>query len=621
MKNLHIDIETFSPVDLKAFGVYPYSEHPDFMVLMASYSVDQGPVRRIELNDESILAIPGLFDSNVLKTAHNAAFERVCFSRLAGLPVGSYLNPREWHDTQAVAAELGYPLKLEHLAKALGGEQKDSAGTRLINVFCKPNRKGQRTLPEEKPEQWAQFGAYCDQDVVTLLDVDARMGGWPTDAERAIHLADQAINDRGFLVDLELAAAAVEAGGLNQLEQEVEVSLISGVHNPGSNEQLARWLRKRGLKLPNMQADTITDALDGKLPGDVRRVLELRQELALVAQKKFASAIGTANSDSRLRGRFFFHGAHTGRWTGKGVQPHNMPRASLHLKDRTDAENAAHVEAAILDLKMGLGADAFTLKALVRPMLLGPMCVADFSAIEARCIAWEAGEEWMTQAFLDGRDIYVETAGRMGGMSRSEGKIAVLALGYNGGVGSIKALGGGNLGDDSQLQAIVTKYRKSVPRTVKMWQQMEDAFCRGRGDIGSGVVTAERDGSTRILRLPSGRGLHYRQVRIKEIVDQYGRPKRDITMADSRYGRGSTYGGRLTENVTQAIARDILGHSLVNLEREGFRTVAHVHDEVLVEAPASELQTIIDIMCEMPDWARGLPMGAAGFSTDRYKKD
>lgn len=600
MTTLFIDIETRSRTDLKAAGAYRYAEDPDFRILMAAWAIDDGPVQ-VALTDSEIWKIPGLWNPLVHKVAHNAAFERICFSRFMRLPVGSYLEPEPWHDTMAIASELAYPAKLGPLAVALGAEPKDEAGTRLINMFCVPNRKGEFTTPEEKPEEWAAFIEYCRQDVSTLRDVHNRLGGWPTETERQIYLSDQRINDTGIKVDVDLAKVAREAALENQVEHELEFTALTGVANPSSGPQVQTWIRAQGLQevLPDLRAETVEKALQGTLTPPQRRALEIRQELALVAAKKYSAALAAVNGDGRLRGSFRFYGAHTGRWTGRGVQLHNLPRASL--------PSEAHTDAAILDLMMGAGADAHTLKALVRPLFTGPFTVVDYAAIEARVIAWLAGEQWALKAFRAGRDIYVETAQRMGGLTRAQGKVAVLALGYNGAVGSLEAMGA--KGSERELLQLVYQWRKANPAIVRFWSALDEAFRDGEGRVGD-YVKVTRDGADRAIELPSGRFIVYHDVK----------PDRRITFKNYARGgaRTDTYGGRLTENVTQAVARDILGEALVRLHQKDFRVVGHVHDEILVEG--GNVKTITRIMTESPSWATDLPIDGEGFVAKRYRK-
>lgn len=624
---LYIDIETYSRIDIKKNSAYKYAACPDFLILMVAYAVNDGPVK-IVFDYEDIDNIPGLWDPNVEKVAHNAAFERICFSQfqrdLAELDEGEYLDPEPWTDTMALAAEASWPKKLENLAKALQVDEKDTAGTRLINIFCKPNRKGTRTLPSEKPTEWQQFIDYCIQDVETLRQVHKQLPGWPTEMERQVFLVDQHINDRGMPVDLEMAQAAVNAADDNLMEDELELMSLTDITNTNSNAQWLAWLKGQGVRISNMQAETIEKLLEdpSKLPNDaVRRALELRQELALVAAKKYQAAIARTNRDGRLRGAFAFFGAHTGRWAGRGVQLQNLPSATLGKKDDTDRQIEAAIAAGVLDVKLGLGASAHTLKALVRAMFPGPFTVVDYSAIEARVVAWLAGEQWALDAFRAGRDIYVETAERMGqGMTRKEGKVAVLALGYNGGTNSLRAMGAE--GTDAQLQPLVTQWRNANPRIVDMWAEMDQAFRHG-GPVGE-FLSIEKDGADRWLRLPSGRAIGYHDVRARWEDTKWGR-RQVLHFADHAkpaYGvRTGTYGGRLTENVTQAVARDLLAEALVRLHHAGYKVVGHVHDEILVEgASPTSVHDVNKIMIDSPAWAAGLPVAGEGFVCARYRK-
>lgn len=654
---LHVDIETFSSVDLPKYGVYRYAESPDFMILMAAWSLDGSDVS-VSLSTEEIHNIPGLWDDEVLKVAHNAQFERVCFSRFLGLPPGEYLQPDHWHDTQAVAAELGYPQRLGTLAPALGAGKKDEAGTRLINIFSKPNRKGQRTLPEDKPVEWLDFIDYCDQDVVTLCEIDKKLeslGGWPSESERQIYLADQEVNDRGIRIDVDLAKAAVAEAAVNADINKFEVCEATGweVLNANSNVQMMKWVAKEELPAANLQAATVARLLEGDLTADQRRVLELRQELALVASKKFASALGAVSPDNRLRGSFKFFGAHTGRWSGRGTQLQNLPREKL--------ENEEIVDQAIQLLLDGGGADSRTLKALVRPMFYVDGVVVDYAAIEARVISWLAGEVWALQAFRDGRDIYVETAERMGGLTRAQGKIAVLALGYNGAINSLKALAGDkealqNIARppsvpmpegeilrgqrdmtseqiDEGLMVLVRQWRRANPNIVKLWQLLGDAFSE-TGEAGPLLrVTESSDslGRSVQIHLPSGRAIGYHGVKWERYkVAHPTQPGRYLSKEGWRYAdpknpynsnqRIGTYGGRLAENVTQAVARDIMAEAIVRLQNRGHRVVGHVHDEILVEG-SNDVDEISSIMSEVPAWADGMPIDGAGFSCGRYRKE
>ena len=602
---LYIDLETYSAAPLDA-GVYRYAADPSFLILMAAWAVDDGPVT-VATTREEINAIPGLSDPATLKVAHNAQFERVCLSVFSGLGAGEFHDPTTYHDTMAVAGNLGLPKSLEKLSAALGTAPKDTAGAALIRYFCVPNRKGQRNLPESAPEKWLDFVDYCAQDVATLREVHAALGDFPTDAERRVYLADQRINDRGILTDTKLARLAEAAAQDNAAEQLAELKTITGCDNPNSRDQMLRWFQETGLDLPDLQRGTVSAALEGPLEAPHRRALELRQELALVASKKYSAALAGVSSDSRLRGQFRYFGAHTGRWSGRGVQLQNLPRLGFDTEQEAEAE--------VVDLLLGFRPDAATLKKLVRPMFRGPFCVVDYAAIEARVIAWLAGETWALEAFAAGQDIYVETAQRMGkalnaSFTRSEGKVAVLALGYNGGVNSLRAMGA--KGDDRDLQILVSAWRTANRKIVGLWSELDEAFYSG-GKVGR--VRVERNGSHRAIVLPSGRAIHYRDTKFR--LDSLGRRRASFMTAQGY--RSDTYGGRLSENITQAIARDVLAEALVRLEEAGERVVGHVHDEVLVES--EDLDRIQALVTEPPAWAGGLPLSAAGFVCRRYRKD
>lgn len=610
---ISVDIETRSRVDLPKLGVYRYVTCPDFRILMAGWRVNgKGPVSSDLEHEEAT----GRFrfyweETDAIFKAHNAAFERVCFSAAIGLPPGEYLDPERFEDTQAKGAELGYPKKLERLAPALGAQPKDSAGTRLINLFSKPNRKGEWNGPETHPMEWLDFIAYMEQDVYSMDDVDERLekkGGWPNETERRLFMVDQRINDRGIRIDVAMARQAVKVGAVNTSMQVERVRSLAKVDNPNSIPQMQEWAKREGLHMPNFQAETVEKVLRTDLTGSQREVLELRQELALAAPAKFGSALA-AQVDGRLRGTLNFFGAHTGRWAGRGTQIHNLPRAAF----KTQAE----VAEAIVDLMVSDYATALTLKKLVRPLFVGPFTVVDYAAIEARVISWLAKELWALQAFRDGRDIYVETALRMGGLSRSQGKIAVLALGYNGGAGSLRAMAQEgdeihSLSDDQLREKYVWPWRAANARIVKMWADLERAFRVG-GQVGE-HLRFEKDGSDRLLILPSGRALCYRKCGVSRVD---GRER--LSYASPQGFRMDLYGGRIAENATQAVARDVLGEALIRLEDRGYEVAAHVHDEILVQGE-HDWKDISKIMCELPTWAKGLPVDGDGFVTERYRK-
>jgi DNA polymerase len=627
-QRLRIDIETRSRVDLKKYSVYRYVECPDFRILMAAWSLD-GSRTRVETTQQGIKNIPGLWDDDVLKVAHNAPFERVCFSTFAGLPVGQYLPPQPWHDTQAVAAEHGYPQGLDRLAKALGCTPKDSAGTRLINLFCKPNRKGGWNDATTHPDEWLEFMVYCGQDVDTLAEVDQAVGDFPTESERWVYWADQRINDHGILIDAPMARRAMAAAEANREVQEARVRELTGLKNPGSQPQFLKWVRTFAPKAQNIQKETVARLLaSGRLTPEQEEVLLLRQELALVASKKYASALNGMNRDHRLRGTLRFGGAHTLRWSGRGTQVQNLPSEQFKTDDGEWDE--AGEQAAILDLMMGLGASSLELKKLVRSLFTAEdgLTIVDYAAIEARVIAWWCGEEWALEAFRKNRDIYVETAERMGGLTRAQGKVAVLALGFAGGVNSLRAMGAE--GTDPELKFLVDQWRRANPHIVSMWRALQDAVADSQhGPVAVGQhITVTRSGETLRIHLPSGRALTYHGMRWERYQVRDKDTNRLIAKEGWRYDnpkpmpplRIGTYGGRLAENVTQAIARDIMAEALVRLLRRGIQPVGHVHDEIINEG-THDVELVSEIMCVPPQWALDMPIAGAGFNTKRYRKD
>ena len=422
---LWIDIETYSPVDLAKAGVYKYTEHPDWRILMCSWALNDDKVQRAE-GHEAILEIPGLFDGQILKIAHNASFERINLSRLKRR---GFLPPEQFFDTAALARTWGLPASLKDFALALGAEEKDEAGTRLINLFSKPNRKGERVTKEERPDDWVAFGAYCDQDVETMRDAAKMLGRGFPHCECAVYEVDQRINDRGVRVDVELAQAAERCFKDNRAEALKEIAKIAGVDNGNSVAQLRAWLKSRGVDTEDLRKDTVKELLEDDLPDDVRRVLVLRQECAVSAAAKFTAAIRATNDDGRLRGTMQYFGASTGRFAGRLIQFQNLARDGF--KAAGGGYDTQAEEAAVGRLLEGGSIPSPELKKLIRPLLMGPFVVCDYSSIEPRVLAWLAGEQWMIDAFNNDEDIYVATAERMGGVEhgfdRQKGKVATLA--------------------------------------------------------------------------------------------------------------------------------------------------------------------------------------------------
>ena len=643
---LWLDIETYSPVDLSKAGVYKYTEHPDWRILMCSWALNDGPVQRAEGHEE-ILAIPGLFDRKVLKIAHNASFERVNLSRLKG---PGFLPPEQFFDTAALARTWGLPASLKDFALAMGAEEKDEAGTRLINLFSKPNRKGERVTKGERPDDWAAFGAYCDQDVETMRDAAKMLGRGFSRGERAVYEVDQRINDQGVRVDVELAKAAERCFKDNRAEALKEIAKIAGVDNGNSVAQLRAWLKSRGVDTEDLRKDTVKELLEGELPDDVRRVLTLRQECAVSAAAKFTAAIRATSDDGRLRGTMQYFGASTGRFAGRLIQFQNLARDGFKAEGGgydTQAE-----ETAVGRLLEGGSVPSPELKKLIRPLLMGPFVVCDYSSIEARVMAWLANERWMIDAFRNDEDIYVATAAKLGGpergFDRQHGKVASLALQFKGGVGAMVAMGGRNILPKNtpedvlrkRLREIVNIWRAQSPAVRRFWAQLERILGTG-GGVDTGLVNIEVKGQDRYVWLPSKRPIVYRGLtrRWKQPLDVDGTPLGPARLVPHVLNTGSDrarvpykplHGGIITENIVQAVARDILVAALRHLEEAGWPVVTHIHDEVVCEIPADKrslseaelVAEVSEIMCRPPYWADDdLVIKAAGYTCQRYHKE
>ena len=648
---LWLDIETYSPVDLSKAGVYKYTEHPDWRILMCSWALGDGEVHRAE-GHEAILKIPGLFDRKTLKIAHNASFERVNLSRLKNRGKNKFLPPEQFFDTAALARAWGLPASLKDFALAMGAEEKDEAGTRLINLFSKPNRQGQHVDPAERPEDWAAFGAYCDQDVETMRDAAKRLNrGFPR-MEDFVYDEDQRINDRGVRVDVELARAAERCFKDNRAEALKEIARIAGVDNGNSVVQLRAWLKSRGVDTEDLRKDTVKELLEGDLPDDVRRVLMLRQECAVSAAAKFTAAIRATNDDGRLRGTMQYFGASTGRFAGRLIQFQNLARDGFK-KPGPDGGYDTQAEGLAVDrLLSGGSVPSPELKKLIRPLLMGPFVVCDYSSIEPRVLAWLAGEQWMLDAFHNGEDIYVATADKLGGpergFDRQHGKTCVLSCGYAGGVGAMLKMGGRNIMPKGtpenilrkELRKIVTNWRDKSPAVRRFWSQLERIINTG-GAVDTGLVSIEVKGQDRYVWLPSKRPIVYRGLtrRWRQPLDVDGTPLGPARLVPHVLNTGGDrarvphkplHGGIITENIVQAVARDILVRALRNLEDAGWPVVTHIHDEVVCEIPQDKrdlsedalVAEVSEIMCRPPYWAdNDLVIKAAGYTCQRYHKE
>lgn len=639
---LHLDIETYSTVDLKKNTVYRYVEDEHWMILICSWCIGQGEIHTA-YGHEEIKAIPGLFDPAVKKIAHNSDFERINFSALKGLPVGTYIDPEEYIDTAVLASLWGYPRSLKGFCKVVGGEAKDEAGGRLINMFSVPNRKGERTLPEERPADWGAYVEYNRQDVISMRDNIYRLGkGFPSTEEYEAWITATRINDRGIKIDTALAGAARRQYETNKKRDLARVKEITGLNNPNSVQQFKGWLADQGFEMESIDKAHVAELLErDDLPDEVCEAVERKQLAALSAATKYVIAQGSTNSDGRLRGTIKYSNANTGRMTGVTLSPHNLPRD--HFTD-ADGEHDTEAEQAAIDkLLAGVHVGSEDLKKLVRPLLLGPFTVSDYSAIEARLTAWAAGEDEVLDAFREGKDIYVATAERMGGekagFDRQRGKAATLGCGFGGGAGALLNLGGAKIypkGTPDEviwegLSSLVETWRIAHPHIVSWWKQVHTAFDKGGPASRRIPVDVEIVGNDRYVWLPSGRALVYHNCRREYVQpkDRNGKPlpyRRRAWVCDAVVGNGTQRrivgGPTQVENIIQAIGRDLLTHALVNVERAGFRTVTHVHDEIVTETTGGlTVERLSSLMCDLPDWAEGLPVEAAGFTTQRYRKD
>lgn len=642
MKTLSIDLETFSPVKINQTGVYPYAAHPDFEILLFAYSVDSGPVSVLDLasGDE----LPGeitdaLKDPTITKYAWNAAFERVCLSSFLGTP----LDPKGWKCTMVWAASLGLPLSLDGAAKALNVEQqKLSTGKALIRRFCQPvrptkaNGMKERLGPADDPTRWAQFIEYNRRDVEAELEIQSRLKAFPM-VEWETYWLDQRINDRGVLIDATLVDRAIETAEAHRqacLERACE---LTGLENPNSPTQLREWLLASGCEIPDLRAATVAEALK-EARGVTAEVLRLRQELSRSSVKKYQAMQKVAGADGRARGLFQFQGANrTGRWAGRLIQLQNLPRN--YLADLDVARDL--VREGFGDcVEMLYGSLPDTLSQLTRTALIPKpgtrFVVADYSAIEARVIAWLAGEKWRLELFEKGGDIYCQSAAQMfrvpvekhgvNAELRQKGKIAELACGYGGSTGALKAMGALEMGlEEAELQPLVDAWRGSNPRIVRLWWAVDEAV---KKTVKTGAPTTV--GPLRFavskgllfIELPSKRRLAYVRPRIG--VNKFGGESVTYLGTDGvsrRWTRLESYGPKFVENIVQAISRDLLAEGMHKIDAAGLEIVMHVHDEVVVESGRASVEEVSRLLCDAPDWAADLPLAADGYLCSYYQKD
>lgn len=642
MKTLSIDIETFSSVNLQKCGVYKYAESEDFEILLFGYAVDGGPVQVVDLAcGEKIPAeiINALSNETVIKTAFIAAFERVCLSNY----LGEWLEPESWHCTMIWSATLGLPLSLEGVGAVLGLEkQKLTEGKALIKYFCVPcaptktNGGRTRNLPEHDMEKWQQFKVYNLRDVETEMGIQEKLSRFPVPQKiwEEYHLNEE-VNDRGICVDMVLVKQALEIDKKSREHLTALIQNMTNLDNPNSVQQMKTWLADNGLEMDSLGKKEVAAAIK-TAPQDLTEVLSLRQQLAKSSVKKYTAMENAVCRDNRARGMFQFYGANrTGRFAGRLIQLQNLPQN--HMPDLAEARGL--VRDGNYDALELLYEDIpDTLSQLIRTAFVPQdgrkLIVADFSAIEARVLAWLAGERWRLKVFEEGKDIYCSSARQMFGVPvekhgvnghlRQKGKIAELALGYGGSVGALKAMGALEMGlTEEELQPLVSAWRNANPMITMLWWDIDRAVktcVKQRISTETHGLKFDYKSGFLFLTLPSGRRLAYVKPRMGE--NQFGGEA--VTYegvgATKKWERLESYGPKFTENVVQAIARDILMYAMQTLSHCSI--VAHVHDEIIIECDRRvSLEAVCEQMSRTPPWAEGLLLRADGYECDFYKKD
>ena len=649
MKKLSCDIETFSDVDLIRCGVYKYADSPDFEMLLFAYAADDGDVHIIDIAGGEELPekiIQAIKSDTVVKTAYNAQFERVCLSRYLKLPEGEYLNPQSWYCTAVQAAELALPLSLADVGSVLGLErQKMTEGKELIKYFCVPckptksNGNRTRNRPCHDINKWETFKKYCMRDVDVERQIADKLKMYPiSDEEHRLYVLDQIINDRGVLVDCELAKQAVKLNSIQTTVAVEQAYMITGLENPNSVTQLKQWLKENGVEIESLSKKAVKSLAD-ETDGDVSEMLKLRLLMAKTSVKKYEAVIRSVCSDNRVHGMMRFCGANrTGRWSGNILQPQNLPQN--HLPDLTLARDIVK-DGDFEMLDMMFGNVPNVLSELIRTILIPKpnhrFIVADFSAIEARVLAWIAGEQWRIDTFKNGGDIYCASASKMfkvpvekhgvNGELRQKGKISELACGYGGSVGALKNMGAVEMGvQENELQGLINDWRNANPHIVRFWYEVGNAAMKAIKEkttvpLGKLVFAYER--GILFIRLPSGRRLSYIKPRIG--TNRFGGDSITYMGINSakKWDRLETFGGKLTENIVQGTARDLLANALINAANAGYDTVFHVHDEIICEVPNGygSVDELCRLMCIKPEWADGLPLNADGFECEYYKKE
>lgn len=647
IKNLSIDLETYSDVDLPKCGVYKYAESPQFEILLFAYSVDGGDVQLVDLaSGEEIPSeiLSAITDNSVTKWAFNANFERICLSKYLGLPQGEYLSPSSWKCTMTWAAYLGLPLSLEGAGAVLGLEQqKLKEGKDLIRYFCVPcsptqaNGGRTRNLPTHAPEKWRLFKSYNKRDVEVEMAIQSRLAKFPVPefVWEEYHL-DQRINDRGIGLDMQLVRNAITFDERSRNSLTEELRKLTNLNNPNSVSQMKQWLSDNGLETDTLGKKAVAELMK-TAPEKLQRVLNFRQQLAKSSVKKYTAMENSVCSDKRVRGMFKFYGANrTGRWAGKNVQLQNLPQN--HIPDLEQARELVKC-GDYTALEMLYEDIPDTLSQLIRtafvPKTDCKFIVADFSAIEARVLSWLSGEKWRSEVFKNNGDIYCASASQMFGVPvekhgvnghlRQKGKVAELALGYGGSVGALKAMGAIEMGlDEDELQPLVDSWRTANPNIVRFWWEVDRCV---KGTVKIRITTQTHNikfiyqSGILFIELPSGRRLSYIKPRMGE--NRFG--GESVTYegigATKKWERLESYGPKFVENIVQAISRDILCYAMKNLS-ERWEIVAHVHDEVIIECDKdTSLTEVCEVMGMTPPYASGLLLRADGYECNFYKKD
>lgn len=641
---LSIDIECFSDVDLIKCGVYAYADSPAFEVLLFAYSFDGEETQIIDLAQGE--AIPAevesaIFDDSVTKTAFNANFERTCLSKY----FGTRLSPDSWHCSAVQAAMLALPRSLEDVGAVLGlDKQKMKEGKELIRYFCVPckptkaNGGRTRNLPHHAPEKWELFKTYCKRDVDVEKAIRQKLHNFPiTESEMEVYRLDQEINDRGVLVDLALVHQAISCESLHKEIVTKRAYELTGLENPNSVAQIKSWLTGRGMEIDSLSKKAVADMIQ-ETDGEVEELLKLRLLMAKTSVKKYEAMERSVCKDGRVHGLLQFYGANrTGRWAGRLVQVQNLPQN--HIVDLELARNLVK-QGRFEDVELFYDSTPNVLSELIRTAFIpkegSRFIVADFSAIEARVLAWLSGEQWRLDVFASHGKIYEASASAMfhvpigeitkGSPLRQKGKISELALGYGGSVGALTSMGALDMGlAEEELSPLVSTWRNANPHITQFWWDVDAAAIKAvteKKETRVGRITFFYQSGILFAMLPSGRKLAY--VKPRMTVNKFGRNglTYEGISESGKWGRIETYGPKLVENIVQGTARDLLAEAMMRLKKRGYQIVMHIHDEAVLEVPdgVSSVEEVCSIMAVQPEWAEGLPLRADGYECSFYQK-